>query len=94
MIHKIYTIKARYGIKHKLEHIGRNKFRLDLDDNAGALIRCGGTNRDDLEFVDPHGGPFISKNMYLEEIKRYIVNISINKDGIIFKTSKHDISSK
>ena len=69
MKNKVYILKGRYGLIHRLIHIGKNTFKIDLDDNASACFRCGGTNREDLEFVDPPGGPFIAKNTFLPEIK-------------------------
>lgn len=57
---KIIKLPNRYGYDIHLESLTDSKWLLKIDEKAN-YTRVGGKNLpDDIEYVDPEGGPFLS----------------------------------
>lgn len=77
-------MKNRYGTEYEFVNLGNNTYTItgDLE-----YWRFGGhegveMSMDDLGFVDPSGGPFISIGYEIEGQK--VTRISSNEEGIFF----------
>lgn len=77
---KKVLIKGRYGLKH---HLVPDENEVDLytleEDKKGGDTRLIGDNFDDLEAVDPSGGPYISKGFKL--LNKVVKSIFYEADG-------------
>ena len=72
------TLNGRYGLKHKLEPLGNNKYKLHTDGHYRIGYK---ESIDNIEFIDPEGGPFIRVGCLVEEVGARVK--SITKDKII-----------
>lgn len=78
------VLNARYGFKHKLEHIKDNKWKLILDPNSSETYRILGFPMEHeigeyVSAIDPDGGPFIKVDSKIDE---YTVK-TITRNGIL-----------
>lgn len=59
---KGHLIKGRYGLKHYLIPVLDDDSLYELQtDKKTCYVRYIGNDKDNLEAIDPEGGPFISK---------------------------------
>lgn len=78
-------MKNRYGNEYWFEPVGENKFRICGDLNYwryGGKEGEPGVNYNDLGFVDPSGGPFITAGYGIDG--RKVVNIAVVDENIVF----------
>lgn len=59
---KLYN---RYGYDIRLESLTESKWLLKIDEKSN-YTRVGGALPDNIEFVDPEGGPFLSVGKTIE----------------------------
>lgn len=76
-------LNARYGYKHKLNHIKDNLWALQLDPNSCGTFRLIGFEGQNqignlVYAIDPEGGPFLVVG---DKIKNYTIK-SISCNGI------------
>lgn len=93
MQEKRVILHGRYGYKHELIRVKKGIYEYKPDSRSGGYMRLGGTDKKDLNFIDPSGGPFIAKNSFIPELRMYVKNISIEEDKYIIRVTKDDISS-
>lgn len=72
------TLPARYGYVHTLEHIGNNLWQFVPDLRSAGTYRLIGEYPDNIEALDPEGGPFMSVGDVIED---YTIK-SIRKGGV------------
>lgn len=78
-------MKNRYGNEYHFVKTGDNEYTIegDLDHwRFGGREGVDGFNQNNLGYVDPSGGPFISLDYEING--RKVTNIAINSDGIFF----------
>ena len=76
---KTIKIPARYGYVHTLEHIGGDLWQFVSDLRSAGTYRILGKDlENEIESLDPEGGPFMSVG---DEIEGYTIK-SIRKGGI------------
>lgn len=82
---KTILLKSRYGEIHKLKRIGGNTSRLFLFAPVDDYYRLGYEENSDnnLNFVDPSGGPFIQKGAMIDGF--IVKSISIDNGRIIIE---------
>lgn len=82
---KTILLKSRYNEIHKLERIGESNSHLFLFVPADDYYRVGlkGDKKDDYDFVDPSGGPFIHVGTKFDGINKTVKSIRKNKDNKI-----------
>lgn len=79
-------MKNRYGDEYWFEKVGDNSYIIKGDLNYwryGGKEGVEGINKDDLGFVDPSGGPFISAGYEIEGKK--VKTIKQTFAGLIFE---------
>lgn len=69
----IYVYYSRYGDKRILQQIEENLY---LFFGVFSYYRCGG-DKNDIQYIDPDGGPFIGKETNLKHI------FKINNDAFV-----------
>ena len=81
---KTILLKSRYNEIHRLERIGESNSHLFLFVPADDYYRVGlkEDRKDDYDFVDPSGGPFIKVGCKLNCINKVVKSITKSKDGI------------
>lgn len=81
---KTILLKSRYNEIHRLERIGESNSHLFLFVPADDYYRVGlkENKKDDYDFVDPSGGPFIKAGCKLSCINKVVKSITKSKDGI------------
>ena len=81
---KTVLLKSRYNEIHRLERIGESNSHLFLFVPADDYYRVGlkEEGKDDYDFVDPSGGPFIKAGCKLNCINKVVKSITKSKDGI------------
>ena len=79
-------MKNRYGNEYSFVKTGLNEYSIvsgDLDHwRFGGREGVEGLDMNNLGFVDPSGGPFISIGYEIE--RRKVTNIASNSEGIFF----------
>lgn len=79
-------MKNRYGEEYSFVKTGDNEYRIEdgeLDHwRMGGREGVEGIDMNNLGFVDPSGGPFISIGYEIEG--RKVTNIASNQEGIFF----------
>jgi len=79
-------MKNRYGNEYNFEKVAENTYKIvgDLDYwRFGGKEGQEGVDTNDLGFVDPSGGPFISPGYIIEG--RKVIRISSKIEGIFFE---------
>lgn len=83
MSNKGHLMRGRYGLKHYLVQDSEDdylyEFQVDKNSNYTRYI---GDSKDNLEAVDPEGGPFISKGSKL--LNKTVSSIFVDEDDKIF----------
>jgi len=78
-------MKNRYGNEYHFEKIGDNEYTIKGDLSYwrfGGREGVEGVDMNNLGYVDPSGGPFISHGYEIEG--RKVTNIASNSEGIFF----------
>jgi hypothetical protein len=79
-------MRNRYGDEYTFEKVGENTYTIKGDLNYwrfGGKEGQQGIDDNDLGFVDPSGGPFISMGYMIEG--RAVKRISLSGDEILFE---------
>lgn len=76
-------LPARYGLTHKLKHVGGNLWKIEFDKNSTGTYRLIGFDGEHgigslVHALDPEGGPFLSVG---SKINDYVIK-SILSNGI------------
>lgn len=81
---KTILLRSRYNEIHRLERIGESNSHLFLFVPADDYYRVGlkEDKKDNYDFVDPSGGPFIKVGCKLSCINKVVKSITKSKDGI------------
>lgn len=66
---KNFPLYSRYGYNNFITEDTPGTFILTLDENCGDYLRVIGNPGEEIEAIDPSGGPFISVG---EEIGKYV----------------------
>ena len=82
---KTILLKSRYNEIHRLERIGESNSHLFLFVPADDYYRVGlkEDKKDDYDFVDPSGGPFIHVGTFFEDLNKTVKSIKRNEDNKI-----------
>lgn len=83
-------LNSRYGLKNYLRKIEDHKWVLT---STIGNIRLGIDSKDHSKytFIDPPGGPFITKDSLIDEIDEIVESIDFDKDiGYIITTKGND----
>ena len=82
---KTILLKSRYNEIHRLERIGESDSHLFLFVPADDYYRVGlkEDGKDDYDFVDPSGGPFIHVDTFFEDLNKTVKSIKRNEDNKI-----------
>ena len=80
---KEILLPARYGLTHKLKHVGGNLWIIEFDKNSTGTYRLIGFDGEHkigslVHALDPEGGPFLSVG---DKINDYVIK-SISSNGI------------
>ena len=80
---KEILLPARYGLTHKLKHVGKNLWEIVFDKKATGTYRCIGFEGEhnignSIRALDPEGGPFLSVG---DTIENYTIK-SITSNGL------------
>jgi hypothetical protein len=84
-------MRNRYGTEYVFEKTGDNTYTIKGDLKwwrYGGREGVEGVNQNNLGFVDPSGGPFISMGYEIEG--RKITNIAVNSEGIFFTVEEQN----
>ena len=84
---KVILLKSRYGETHRLERIGGSDSHLFLFVPSDDYYRVGfnENEKDDYDFVDPSGGPFIQVGSILNCVNKVVKSITKSEDGIVIE---------
>lgn len=89
------TYKNRYGVIYWFEQVKENVYTIKGDLHHwrfGGKIGQENINLNDLSFVDPSGGPFLSEGKTIEG--KVITRIYIDKEnGVFFEVQNNDVPS-
>lgn len=82
---KTILLKSRYNEIHRLERIGESNSHLFLFVPADDYYRVGlkEEGKDDYDFVDPSGGPFIHVGTFFKDLNKTVKSIKRNEDNKI-----------
>jgi hypothetical protein len=70
--------KNRYGVEYSFDPVDENTYMFNMDPKEMHYMRCGGNEGEEgvdnqnLGFIDPPGGPFLSRDMDIKgnKVKR------------------------
>lgn len=76
-------LPARYGLTHKLKHLGNNLWKIEFDKNSTGTYRLIGFDGEHgigsfVHALDPEGGPFLTVG---DKVSDYVIK-SISSNGI------------